>query len=193
MQSTEREILTEARSLIAALWQCSDDSRWAALLSWIEDLLGPLAATGHLDAAFWLETVRAQDMTQQEAQEPFEKHLQHLAEQGQTDAMFQYSQLLYEAGRVEEAAGFCAAAAAAADDHPYANWCIGLDHISGSGVPRDEAKATAYIERAAELFFEGAIRFLADAYALGQHGYPIDQAVSASWHRKLTDKRLVAF
>jgi uncharacterized protein len=55
--------------------------------------------------------------------------------------------------------------------YPYAQWVHGINLLDGRSVESNEALALDFIQRAAEGRFEGAIEFVADAYAAGTHGY----------------------
>lgn len=193
-EDESQERLAEAKALIDAIWHVSDDKRYATILDWIDDLLAPLVADGDLDATFWWETLRA-DGTPAESEEDaaarYLKHLSSLADKGHTEAQFRLSQALYDQGEFVTAAKYCGQAAA--DGHAYANWCFGLDLLAGKGVDRDETLGLSHIRKAAELYFEGALKFMADAYALGQYGFPVDTAEAASWQRKLNDPRVIPF
>ena len=187
-----QERLTEAKVLIDATWHVSEDRRRATLLGWIDDLLAPLIADGNPDAVFWRETILLEDNpaeSEEDATARYLGHLTKLADKGHTEAMFRLSLRLYDKGEFIAAAKYCRRAADGG--HAYANWCFGLDLLSGKGVARDEALGLSHIRIAAELYFEGALKFMADAYTLGQYGFPVDTAEAASWHRKLSDPRVI--
>lgn len=186
--------LAEARALIDASWHLSDDARRATVFGWIDDLLAPLVSAGNLDAIFWQETIASEEnpaTSEEEALARYREHITKLADQGHTEAMFRLSLLLHDAGEFVPAADYCKRAAG--DGHAYANWCFGLDLLSGQGVARDEALGLKHIQAAAELYFEGALKFMADAHALGQFGLPIDAGEAARWHRKLSDPKMIPF
>ena len=77
--------------------------------------------------------------------------------------------------------------------YPYAQWVHGLNLWTGHGRPRDEALGLDFIRRAAEGRFEGAIEFVADAYAAGTHGYPKDEAQAEIWRRRLDEPGVMSY
>ncbi len=186
--------LAEARALIDVSWNISDDDRRETVFGWINDLLAPLVNAGNPDAIFWLETISTGEdasLSEEEALARYREHITKLADQNHTEAMFRLSLLLHGEGNFAPAADYCKRAAA--DGHAYANWCCGLDLLAGQGVTRDEALGLKYIQTAAELYFEGALKFMADAHTFGQHGFPVDTAEAANWHRKLSDPKVIPF
>jgi hypothetical protein len=84
-------------------------------------------------------------------------------------------------------------ATAAAQGHAYAQWCHGLNLLSGRGITQNRELGLLMIKKSAEGWFEGAIKFLADAYAGGTHGFPKDEEESARWWKRLSDQRLVRY
>ena len=77
--------------------------------------------------------------------------------------------------------------------YPYAEWVHGLNLLSGSGVTRDKALGLDFIRRAAEGRFEGAIQFVAGAYATGTHGFPKDEQQAELWRRRLDEPGVIRY
>ena len=75
----------------------------------------------------------------------------------------------------------------------YAQWVHGLNLLAGDGLPKDEPLGLKFIESAAAGRFEGALRFLADAYAEGRYGYPKDEKQAESFRQRLLDPDVVSF
>jgi len=128
-----------------------------------------------------------------------EFHKRHLAmvrkaaEAGNISAIFALACELdhdEEATKEEPARLFAQAAEAG---HVYAQWCHGLNLLSGCGIEQDAARGLAFIRAAAERHFEGAITFVAEAYATGTHGYPLDLEAAARWRKELMRKDLITY
>ncbi len=185
-------VLKEARTLLDAQYHCSNDTLNEAIRSWIKELLAPLVRQDNAEA-IWLSGA-AEDWRDLSDKECDQRHLERLqtgAAAEIPDAMCYLAHNHYEKGEYEPAAILYRKAADMG--HAYAKWCHGLDLLSGIGVTQDKRAGLKLIEEAANLHFEGAIQFMANAYALGQHGYPKDEAVAASWQRKLGSKHLIRF
>jgi TPR repeat protein len=82
---------------------------------------------------------------------------------------------------------------ASALGHTYAKWCYGLNLLSGHGTEKDEARGLSLIRQAAEEKFEGAIRFVSDAYSHGTSGFPQNKELTAEWWSKLKDKDIIHY
>lgn len=191
----EKSVLTLARSLIEASDNCTDDTQIDTLLTWARTALKPLVDEG-IAEALWLsmrcESEEAREgKTDTEFEAWYLAAAQKAADAGDPDAQFCASTMLFDKGNHEASNALCRKAADAG--HAYAKWCFGLDLISGTGTDPDEELGLQYIKDAAGLKFEGAIRFMSDAFALGQHGFPIDTAQSARWQRILADKDVIHF
>ena len=130
-------------------------------------------------------------MNGEEADERHLKRVKKPAADKVPEAMFLLAHWYWEHGKHEEAAPRYKAAADSG--HAYAKWCYSLDLLAGKGVEEDEADGLKHIKEAADLKFEGAIQFMANAYALGQYGFPKDDAKAASWQRQLGSKGTIGF
>ncbi|MEJ6404851.1 tetratricopeptide repeat protein [Yoonia sp. 2307UL14-13] len=184
--------LQEAKKLLDARYYCSNEELSEAMSKWATTLLEPLVKAGSAEAQ-WLISGNhdGRDLTQEEMDQ---KHLQRLKEGAAAelpDAMFYLAHHHYEKAEYEEAAILYRKAADTG--HAYAKWCLGLDLISGVGVAQDQAAGLKLIEEAGNLYFEGAIQFMSDAYALGKYGFPQDECQAATWQRKLANKNLIRF
>ncbi|MCP3703715.1 MAG: hypothetical protein GY954_12405 [Alteromonas sp.] len=65
--------------------------------------------------------------------------------------------------------------------------------LSGEGIEKNEEMGLAFIKRSAELKFEGAVKFMADACASGTHGQEKNEEKSALWWKKLSDPALIHY
>ncbi len=189
------EILDEARVLLTAFARCSCPDRADVLFGWIVDLLAPLAAAEHPAAVWMLSDAKSQMLGTEIDPEIAEKErlseLMAAANNGVAEAQFVASIHFFDRGDKAQSFALCAQAPAAG--HAYAMWCHGLDLISGAGGERNEQAGLQFIEEAAAQKFEGAIRFMADALALGQHGFAVDSAKSAEWHRLLSAPDIIRY
>ncbi len=188
-------LLTEANLLFEAASHASDDDREEKLIQWTKEIVLPLADQGEPEAKWLLAECKAlsegEGLSLSESRARKYKCLQDAADAGSRNAQFSLSILLFDAGNFEKSRELVAMAADGG--HPYAKWCYGLDLISGTGGSRDEVLALRNIEEAAELGFEGAIKFMADMYALGQYGRQIDSEKSAAWLRRLTSIKTISY
>lgn len=185
--------LDEAEALLNALWHCSDDAREEMLLAWVREILDPLVAAGY-PRAIWMNagilgmgtglSTEAFDAAHLEA-------MRSAAAGGCADAQFHLGHWHYE--REERAAATALYKQAADAGHTYAKWCYGLDRMAGCGTAENHAEGLGYIQDAADNWFEGALQFLVDAYARGQHGFPVDTAKAAHWRGKLRDRRVIHY
>jgi len=191
----DTERLDEARALLKAVEQCSNTERADAMLGWAVELLGPLADAGNPAAVWILSDAKSQfSDVKIDPDVAAEQHLAALlaaANKGVPKAQFLASLHFFDNGDKRQSFALCAQAAASG--HAYAMWCHGLDLISGAGGPTDEQKGLKFIERAATKKFEGAIRFMADALAIGQHGFTVDNAKAAKWHRMLSAQDVIRY
>ena len=76
---------------------------------------------------------------------------------------------------------------------PYAQWVHGVNLLSGDGLPKDDALGLQFIDRAAAGKFEGALAFLAEAYATGDYGYPKDEQQAESYRQRMLDADVIGF
>ena len=188
------DAIAEAKALIHAAYKSTDDQRMDTLVNWAYEILRPLAEAGVPEALWltsslsqvWGKTVHEKDFATE-----YKRRLREAAAAGDPSAQFQWACELDHESRFEESSAFYRAAAA--QGHAYAQWCYGLNLVNGQGVPKDPQLGVSYILRSGEGKFEGAIRFLAEAYANGTHGFPKDEEASAAWWKKLSDKALVRY
>ncbi len=117
--------------------------------------------------------------------------LRKAAETGNISAKFALACEIDEEPTKQESARLFKEAAEAG--HVYSMWCHGLNLLSGCGIPKDEDLGLSFIKKAAEKKFEGAIKFVTDAYANGTYGYPKDEKESAIWWKKLTGKDVIHY
>ncbi|MCG3269574.1 hypothetical protein [Yoonia sp. I 8.24] len=195
-QSNESvEILGEARGLLAAVTLCSCSDRADVLLGWVVDFLTPLAAAEDPSAVWMLADAKSQFSESEVDPDVAERErlsaLMEAAISGVTEAQFIASLHFFDLGEKARSFELCAQAAEAG--HAYAMWCHGLDLISGVGCERNEQAGLKFIEKAAAQKFEGAIRFMADALALGQHGFEVDSPKAAEWQRLLSSPDLIRY
>ena len=69
--------------------------------------------------------------------------------------------------------------------YPCGQWEHGLNLLGGRGLPKDEALGITFICKAAENKYEGALRFIADAYEEGKFGFQKDPQLATFWREKL--------
>lgn len=192
MEDIDRKtLISEARIYIQAAGHATEDHRYDALQEWAREILRPLAEDGDAEAAFLLGLAEFQygfgDKTSALSEEEFRdrelRWLRKAAAAGIEDARFRLACTLDEEATVEESARLFRELAESG--HAYAQWVHGLNLIGGTGQPADENEGIAFIVRAAEGRFEGAIKWMADAFASGTHGFPKDEAQSAAWSKRL--------
>ena len=186
--------IAEAKALIHAAYKSTDDQRMDTLVNWAYEILRPLAEA-EVPEALWLTSSLSQvwgkTVHEKDFATEYKRRLREAAAAGDPSAQFQWACELDHESRFEESSAFYRAAAA--QGHAYAQWCYGLNLVNGQGVPKDPQLGVSYILRSGEGKFEGAIRFLAEAYANGTHGFPKDEEASAAWWKKLSDKALVRY
>lgn len=193
--------LREAEALIVASHHCSDDARHDQLLAWAREIIAPLLAARH-PHALWvvagLPSAEGERISDEEYDRRYWQAVRQAAEAGVLSAKFTLACELdnqaldnKDQAKAEESARLFAEAAKGG--HAYAKWCHGLDLISGKVIEKDEALGLTFIREAAEQKFEGAIQFMADAYAAGTFGYPKDEGEAARWRKRLSDKGLITY
>lgn len=194
MKPEEQSDLAEAQALLNARWMCSNEELASKIEIWVRELLFPLCEEGHAEARYLLSALGGEEvgvLSEAEFDESLLKQYREGAESEVPEAQFQLAHWHWERGNHAKAADLYKKAAA--QGHAYAMWCIGLDLISGRGIERNEKDGIAYIKQSADLKFEGAIQFISNAYALGQYGFPVDEAQAAEWQRKLSLDDLIRF
>ncbi len=169
-------IISEAKALLNAAWHTSSEERHAQLILWARETLQPLAIANEPEA-LWLLCSMPQNTEQIDEDEFERRHMLEIraaAEAGSTSAMFFLACELYQEPTYEESSKLFKTAAE--QGHTYSKWCHGLNLLSGCGIEKDVTLGLKFIEAAGNEKFEGAIQFLAHAYAEGTHGYPKDEA-----------------
>jgi len=68
-----------------------------------------------------------------------------------------------------------------------AQYNLGIIYLEGDGVPKSRARAHRWILKAADGGEILAKALVADAYASGEAGFPIDPAKAAYWRKRLND------
>jgi uncharacterized protein len=152
----------------------SDEGTYDALMDRACQLLAPLVAR-QLPAAQYLHACYflSRECAREEDVEPrYIELIQAAAQAGHPLAQFRLAQMLDRGGALEHDAEESARLfrLVAEQGDPYAQWVHGLNLLSGTGLPKDEALGLQFIERAAVGKFAGALDFLADAYAEGNAG-----------------------
>ena len=191
-------LLQEARALIQAARQATDEGRLAVLLGWTQEILKPLVQA-RIPAALWLYAtllkLQAQIAGVGPDDEAFKKEfwrlLREAAAGGQAEAQFALACELDDPETAAESARLFQAAAE--QGHTHALWVHGLNLLGGKGIPQEKELALRVIRQAAQKNFEGAIRFLADAYAHGDYGFQKDEELAAFWRQRLLDPDLTRY
>ncbi len=187
-------LMDEAKSLIAAASHSTDQRRSHQLMAWAREVIAPLVDANHPEALWVKCSLPGRDhekVTDEEFDRRYWGAVRKAAEAGCVSAKFRLACELDNDTTREESARLFAEAANAG--HAYASWCHGLNLISGTGVEKDEELGLTYIRESAKRKFEGAIKFVADAYAAGTHGNPQDRAESARSWKTLNDKDLITY
>lgn len=186
-------LLDEAKSLIDAMFQASDSTRKTTLEKWAVELLTPLVEQ-NIPEAKWLykSTLYASEngLSFEVYEALYWKYIKEAAEGGCEDAQFAVAcELDDDSGKKDEAAKIFEQLAQ--KGHAHAQWRHGLNLISGSGGITDEISGIDYVKKSADGNYEGAIEFLAEAYAAGNFGFDRDDALAAEWWKKLSGKRII--
>lgn len=185
-----RDCKEAERLLDLAGWEADDDEH-DRLMAQATALLSRLVEKGMPDALYLRASYvsRHEGLSDEEAEARRIKMIEAAALQGHAKAQFVMGQFLDEEGElshdpVKSAEWF---RLSAEQGYPYAEWVHGLNLLHGLGVPANERLAIEFIRRAAEGNFEEALRYIADAYSDGRHGFPIDVEQSRYWRNKLQD------
>jgi TPR repeat protein len=187
-----------AKVLIDQEFESSDDEQqYGSLIRQAFQLLQPLVGAGVPEALYlhacntlWLEGLDGKAFDQRHVALIWEAaHAGHMRAQFMLGQMYEPDNGL-PADAVASAYWF---EKSALQGYPYAQWVHGLNLLNGSGVERNEARALDFIRRAAEGRFEGAIEFVADAYAAGTHGYPKDESRAEIWRRRLDEPGVMSY
>lgn len=184
--------LVEAKALLNAAWNSSDDERRESLIAWAKGILKPLAETG-CPTAKWLMCallVKAEN-TEAEFDKEYWKCVEGAAKAGSLEAKFSLACELDEEPTRARSAQLFKEVAESGD--PYAMWCHGLNLYSGTGLAQNIDEGLRFIRRSAEGNFEGAIKFVSDAYATGTHGFSKDEKEAAKWLKRLSQKNVISY
>jgi TPR repeat protein len=186
--------IEEARALLQAAWRSTDRRRLNKLLEWARKILAPLAERNNGPAMWMLTSIpdpKDKDISQQEYVRQHRRRAEEAARCGSAEAMFFLGCELDQEPTLQESS--CYFEQASALGHTYSKWCYGLNLLSGHGTEKDEARALPLIRQAAEEKFEGAIRFVSDAYSHGTYGFPQNKELAAEWWSKLKDKDIIHY
>ena len=187
---SDDRICAEAEELVDRAWVTEDPDTVDALLKEAHRLLVPLVAKG-LPHAQYLHaccTLGTEGKDEAEYDRRYCELIEAAAKQGHAKAQFRLGQLYDdgELGRNPELSAHWFKLSAE-QGYPYAQWVHGLNLMNGTGMEKDPQLGLQYIQRAADGKFEGALQFVADAYAEGKHGYSKDPELSQRWRSKLSD------
>ena len=161
----------EAERLVDRAMRMPDETARDALMDRAYRLLVPLVAK-RLPAAQFLHAchfLSRECEREEDVERRYIELVQDAAHGGYPPAQFRLGQMLDRGGELEHDAERSARLFQhlAEQGDPYAQWVHGLNLLSGDGLPKDKSLALQFIERAAAGKFEGALKFLADAYADG--------------------------
>lgn len=178
------------RLLDLAGWE-TDNEEHDRLMGQATALLSRLVEKGMPHALYLRASyvLRHEGLSDEEAEARRITMIEAAALQGHAKAQFIMGQFLDEEGELghdpqKSAEWF---RLSAEQGYPYAEWVHGLNLLHGLGVPVNERLAIEFIRRAAEGNFEEALRFIADAYSEGRHGFPVDAEQSRFWRSKLQE------
>jgi hypothetical protein len=195
--SDDETICAEAAALIERAFNGEHNDRYESLMEQAYRLLRPLADKGVASAQYLHSgsTINLEGLDEQTFTKRRVKLVEAAAEAGHAKAQFTLGQM-YEpdsdlpADAVASAYWF---EQSALQGYPYAQWAHGANLLNGNGIETNEGLALDFIRRAAEGRFEGAIQFVADAYAAGTHGYPKDEAQAELWCRRLGQPGVMSY
>jgi TPR repeat protein len=191
------EICARAKALIDQAYVTEDEVTYDNLLREAHQLLKPLIAAGVPEAMYLHagNTLSLEGLEDGAFEERYVALIWEAAHAGHMRAQFTLGQM-YEPDNDLPADAVASAywfEKSALQGYPYAQWVHGLNLLNGSGIEENEALALDFIRRAAEGRFEGAIQFVADAYAAGTHGYPKDEAPAELWRRRLDEPDVMPY
>ncbi|HJR20214.1 MAG TPA: tetratricopeptide repeat protein [Dongiaceae bacterium] len=186
-----------AKALIDQAHDTEDDALRERLDREAHQLLAPLVAAGFPEALYLHahSTLYLEGLDDKAFEERHIALIWGAAHAGHMRAQFRLGQM-YEPDAELEANAAASAhwfKLSALQGYPYAQWVHGLNLWTGHGCPRDEVLGLEFIRKAAEGRFEGAIQFVADAYAAGTHGYPKDEAQAETWRRRLDEPGVISY
>jgi TPR repeat protein len=196
MATAEEPALLEAERLLDQAGNSADEDVAEALTERAYCLLQPLLLR-EIPGALYLHaccTLSREELTGDEHERRFIDLVRRAAEAGHAKAQFTLGQLYEdEALGPDPAMSATWFAKSAAQGYAYAEWVHGLNLLQGVGLPRDEVLGLAFIRRAAEGKFEGAIQFIVDACENGTHGHARDPNAATAWREKLNDPGLISY
>ena len=193
----DEAICAQAARLIEQAGECTDEDMYESLERQAYDLLTPLVERGVPGAQYLHSgsTINLERLDDESREKRRVELVMKAAEAGHARAQFTLGQM-YEPD-AELPADAAASASwfekSALQGYPYAQWVHGLNLLNGNGIQRSEALALDFIRRAADGRFEGAIEFVADAYAAGSHGFPKDEAAAAMWRQRLLEPGVMSY
>jgi TPR repeat protein len=187
-------VILEVEALIDAASHSTDHDRYETLMRWAHETLQPLV-DAKMPEALWLNASFTHFGNERLSGEEFDREyfrrIREAADAGNANAQFRLACELDEETSFEESAKLFALAAG--QGHVYAKWCHGLNLLSGRDILQDRELGLSNIQEAAVGKFEGAIKFLADAYGSGTHGFPKDEQEAARWLKRLSDRGIVRY
>ncbi len=195
LEEIEPEItITEIKALLNAAWNSTDKSRYKTLRKWANELLKPLIEINHPEA-LWLKcSLPIQDDDTISSDEFLRRRLAEVrkaVDAGSIEAKFDLACNIDEEPTIVESAALFKEAAEAG--HANSKWCHGLNLLIGRGLQKDKELGLSFIQEAGDAKFEGAIRFMIEAYSTGTYGYPKDEEKSAIWWKKLSDNDVTGY
>lgn len=185
------DVLNEAKVLLDVRACCSSETVISEIENWVRQLLRPLADNGDAHASYLLGGLENELHSGESFDDFVLNQFLTGADANIPEAMFYLAHWYWENGQKAKALPLYKKAAEAG--HAYAMWCYGLDLMSGSGGEEDQQEGLRQIEKAAHLKFEGAIQFMANAYASGQYGFTKDDRRAAEWFREMGSPDLIRF
>ena len=197
MSAPDQRNIAEIERLIQHAGRISDQAEHDALMEQSYALLLPLVqkqvpAAQYLYACHFLsrEGKRAEDAARR-----YQELVRAAARGAHAAAQFRLGQMLDDGGELDHDPGQSAYwfRLAAEQGDPYAQWVHGLNLLFGRGLQKDEALGLQFIERAAAGKFEGALKFLADAYATGAHGYSRDETKAEFFRVRMLDVDVIGY
>jgi TPR repeat protein len=195
--TTDEENCARAEALIHQAYECSDQPLSDTLMRQAHQMLAPLVAAGVPEALYLhaCSTLSFEGLDEEAHGQRYIELIRQSAHAGNKRAQFRLGQM-YEPDSeldADPAASALWFEKSAMQGHPYAQWVHGLNLLNGNGGRRDEALALDFIRRAAEGRFEGAIQFVADAYASGIYGLQKDEAAAEIWRRRLDEPGVMRY
>jgi TPR repeat protein len=193
----DEENCARAEALIDQAFHTEDEQQYDSLMSQAHHLLAPLVAASVPEAMYLHAccTLYLEGLSEEEQDRRHIDLIRQSAHAGDMRAQFRLGQMYEPESKLEADAAASAYwfEMSAMQGYPYAQWVHGLNLWTGHGRTQDKALALDFIRRAAEGRFEGAIEFVADAYAAGTHGYPKDEAQAEIWRKRLDEPDVMSY